>query len=111
MAGEKLGALLDELADWVDSALAVGVATVGSEQWDAARRLAGRLTDAGLMSCAEAVRAAADGDPALRTSLFGRLLVVLELAREAADLERLRQESTDEKGSPDEQTEVAPSDS
>ena len=90
MADDPLGAQLDRVARWVDTVLALGLASLTEEHLAAGRTLAASLLGVGLVSVGSPLRAVLEAGASEQTICFGRLIVSLELAREAANIELLR---------------------
>lgn len=80
--------ILDQLARWVEGSLALGWAGLPAEHRSRGEQLAVRLADQGFAQSAHALDAvlAAEGRDVIEP--LGRLLVVLELATEAWEIER-----------------------
>lgn len=90
VTGTSLLVELDHLAEWVDAVFALGWRAAGRPHRDAGERIARRLEDAGLHLIARTLeQTLASSDDEITQSL-GQLCVVLEMTREAIEIERLK---------------------
>lgn len=96
MAAAPLRDILDELARWTDGILAMGLAAVTDEQNEQGTTIALALDKAQVSTIGSQLVEFLKASPEDREPAFGRLLIALELAREALQIDQLRQTSPSE---------------
>ncbi len=83
----ELARRVDELSDWLDQSLALGLSGWTREHLLIGRSREVRLRQAGLDQLAEGLARVLSASPGNRTAPFGRLLVIHDITRERVFLD------------------------